>query len=845
MKKIKSFLLSNLAALGIIPIAIAASCSKQPVENNQKDKTDSNKKDTKDPSNDLDTTSPSTPIPGTQGTPGANGSRNNNPEVNGEEVKKFIANKSFDQLFKIKNQTFNNTIETSSISANEFTNKLSSDELKIESLNDIVKVEFANPIKNSDNQSVTLYVKIAGIETPKQFTLTGFKREQVLDIQPPQKQESEFSLYRKMTQVERYKKDIQDYDPILARNSQPRNLGISDAEKAKFDEKANSLNLPTYDRANLLGMTIPKYDSNGTFLGLDIKTDGETPKGPSWVDNYRKDGPKNRGLARTITNETYSNIAMQTYQFSIVNWKISSDANERKITGELLKNDEDLTILINRVQNTEKRKEFLDKYKKIKGVPAAVKLLVDDKDNIGIWQQLIIENGSETEAAKIYTEYIKQHREKIKNKVNANTVLKQDTKERINKFVDEATDFYELSYLHQQMSGVDGTAWIMDYEIPENGKYPTKFYFGTNLHVIDGMSPDTFVSFGLARLSKDRPSILNTLKVITQDDAFKMYGFGKNALTRIFDGRDYLKADPVNFLADKSFDKKEYIDFAIFEVDFAKTEENTEEKIREITNDYADLPAEKKAQFANYDYLTSYDKINVPLAGKGPTELEKFDNLYILGYPKTNSGQFLDYYLDKYEDENQLKHARNTFSLWTNASYKFYKSHAPSDTDVNKKKELELGSWLSYNIGYRTFIDKPGINDQFLSTPVNGNGLYRSNDGKQYVSMNLAYAPKQYIPGGGASGSSIRTKENKIVAIFHSANAFASVGLSAALRSSGFDYQGLYGTYNLPQYDVIYGTGKDQQNSYRHEMLKRNKGRTWLFQNGFEESNVPKEFKFK
>ncbi|SYV97389.1 Membrane-associated lipoprotein precursor, partial [Mycoplasmopsis edwardii] len=93
--------------------------------------------------------------------------------------------------------------------------------------------------------------------------------------------------------------------------------------------------------------------------------------------------------------------------------------------------------------------------------------------------------------------------------------------------------------------------------------------------------------------------------------------------------------------------------------------------------------------------------------------------------------------------------------------------------------------------------------------------------------MNLAYAPKQYIPGGGASGSSIRTKENKIVAIFHSANAFASVGLSAALRSSGFDYQGLYGTYNLPQYDVIYGTGKDQQNSYRHEMLKRNKGRTW------------------
>ncbi|SYV97176.1 Membrane-associated lipoprotein precursor, partial [Mycoplasmopsis edwardii] len=102
-----------------------------------------------------------------------------------------------------------------------------------------------------------------------------------------------------------------------------------------------------------------------------------------------------------------------------------------------------------------------------------------------------------------------------------------------------------------------------------------------------------------------------------------------------------------------------------------------------------------------------------------------------------------------------------------------------------------------------------------------------NDDGKEYVSMNLGYLPRRYIPGGGASGSSVRTKDNKVVAIFHTANEFASTGIAAALRSSGFDYQGLYGGYNLPQYDVIYGTGKDQKNSYRHEMLRRNKGRTW------------------
>ncbi|MCU9933223.1 hypothetical protein NWQ33_05045 [Mycoplasmopsis cynos] len=59
------------------------------------------------------------------------------------------------------------------------------------------------------------------------------------------------------------------------------------------------------------------------------------------------------------------------------------------------------------------------------------------------------------------------------------------------------------------------------------------------------------------------------------------------------------------------------------------------------------------------------------------------------------------------------------------------------------------------------------------------------------------------------------------------------------------NYNGLFGEYNLPQYDVIYGTGKDQQNSYRDEMKKKSKKKTWLFKNGFELENVPEEYKFK
>ncbi|UWV77494.1 DUF31 family putative serine protease [Mycoplasmopsis cynos] len=77
--------------------------------------------------------------------------------------------------------------------------------------------------------------------------------------------------------------------------------------------------------------------------------------------------------------------------------------------------------------------------------------------------------------------------------------------------------------------------------------------------------------------------------------------------------------------------------------------------------------------------------------------------------------------------------------------------------------------------------------------------------------MSLGYIPKQYAPGGGSSGSSVRNQNNKVVGIIHAGTFTARASVAAALRSNGFNYQGLFGEYNLPQYDVIYGTGKDQK----------------------------------
>ncbi len=60
-------------------------------------------------------------------------------------------------------------------------------------------------------------------------------------------------------------------------------------------------------------------------------------------------------------------------------------------------------------------------------------------------------------------------------------------------------------------------------------------------------------------------------------------------------------------------------------------------------------------------------------------------------------------------------------------------------------------------------------------------------------------------------------------------------------RSPGKDYNKLFGNYNLPQYDLIYGGGKDQKNSYRQALEAKYKsmnGKTLkpnYFENGLAE----------
>nr|VZK65156.1 Membrane-associated lipoprotein [Mycoplasma feriruminatoris] len=110
--------------------------------------------------------------------------------------------------------------------------------------------------------------------------------------------------------------------------------------------------------------------------------------------------------------------------------------------------------------------------------------------------------------------------------------------------------------------------------------------------------------------------------------------------------------------------------------------------------------------------------------------------------------------------------------------------------------------------------------------------------------------PRFYAPSGGASGSSVRNNKNELIGVFHVANGSAKTGLATVFRSPGYNYQGLFGKYNLVEYDLIYGGAKHQINSYRYSLYRKYRDKpdfkTALFEKGLDrQKGIPDKFKFK
>ncbi|EFF41252.1 Ig-specific serine endopeptidase MIP [Mycoplasmopsis alligatoris] len=403
-----------------------------------------------------------------------------------------------------------------------------------------------------------------------------------------------------------------------------------------------------------------------------------------------------------------------------------------------------------------------------------------------------------------------------------------------------------------------GTAWILDFKLEEDGSYPKTWYFGANVHQLKRFSTaaDTEGNYRdqwnsrttELRLTKVKDSVLEKEKLYStnEESQFEKFSLKPFKARTVFLGIDFLNKDPKDFVSknSKSNILKEYIDFGVIEITF-----DTSELAKKVTSNYA-LNKDEHISFLKNSFLKDY-----PTVEKGKSTI---DDLYILGYPNTNSDASWDLETDEKEKAKKPESQRGVpRSLYTNKNKLLFNNFDKNWT------EFKNGGGFSRGLGHRSFIDKPGVFDSLLSQSKFGSYYfpYELPDNKTkfkfeagndqeinnlFVSMGLGYLVKNYSPASGSSGSSVRNGKNELVGIFSAGNNFSNEGIVQAFRSEGYDYKGYFGDYNLPQYDLIYGGGKDQRISYR-EMLKKlykdKKIKTNLFKDGLD--TIPDEYKFK
>ncbi|MCY2902987.1 Ig-specific serine endopeptidase MIP [Mycoplasmopsis arginini] len=665
---------------------------------------------------------------------------------------------------------------------------------------------------------------------------------------------SEFDKYEKLDQFGRFKKDNEEYLKALKQSlsfsknvkslSDLRpNLIIDETKKREFDAKAEELKLDSYDNSAYKGFSVPTYHKDGSYDGLEVYAD-EVGKGPSAIDSLgKKNIYQTIGLARTIVNEQFLKIAHQTFSLTLNNYntfekEITNAENSIKFW-EDAKNETTFKNQINqkleelRTNRVQIEKEWDEKIKNNKDVHLT--------DSLNEQKRKILEDYDKT--IKHFETHTREKEIEILRK--------------------QITEYKERANTKRELLSESGTIWVLDYQPVSNGKYPTKWYFGTNAHVAKAITKN-LSGFTITKINNDI-KVGAKLRISSMDDNITSFSNqDPSAIQTVFTAADYLSKSPKEFLSDRQKeiykDVEEFADFAVIEIDFEKmaqsfvaisndknvtqnfTSQNNFNLAKEITNNYANNP-DVHIKFRNKSYLHDYQAINYPLRGKISKSL---DNLYAVGWP----GSRTDFYLKPYQDDDQKERAKwgTSYSLWTNTESEYYDAKITSGENGPSsfsEETLNRGDFLSYQIGYRSFADKPGILDSFLTSPLISGQLYE-HEGKKYMSMALKYMPRRWAPTGGSSGSSVRNQNNELVAVHHATNNIARMGLSVAFRSEGFNYNGLFGNYNLPQYDLIYGGGEFQTKSYRQalKLLYPQLEKTNLFSEGLNDENIPDKFKF-
>ncbi|AJM72090.1 Ig-specific serine endopeptidase MIP [Mycoplasma yeatsii] len=800
--------------------------------------------------------------------------------INSEQKLKEVADITFKTKFGSE-KTLSNTLP-SEVEESPSSLKISFKETKYKE-NISVSVNNANTEKNASTNisntkgEVTIFIEFLNRKENKsqnkKMLLTGLMRNSGFDHNNRQETDPTASFggreglekYDKADQKQRFNIDNEKYIKILesmytqglSKNVDIKKefgLDLTEEQIEEFNKLAEEVSFDSYYNSALKGFTLPVFEDNKKKLKINDRA--EVNKGPSFTDSLGSDHVKSHGLARTLTNQTYKTMAEQTFQ---VKFTYKKDFSVE--IANLKKN-----IEIIRSWDENKFKEFKD--------GEVRKLELQYNFEIQKLQQEINSIDSKEKARKAEKENelqdLKNKLEKEKSEILAHTKISliKSQQDELNKLIEKREQGKELA-------NESGTMWIMDYQL-DNANSPTTFYFGTNSHVAKAIT-DNLTRVSITRI-KESVKIGQTLKLNSFDPNFETFTFeindqNRNAVSAIFHATDFIDKKPADYLVEQQAEKYKdagfFADFAVVEFDFNSLLNNsnfTAVSARKEIDQYKSLDAKKLSaiitnnyatkgnyvKFKSDSYLTDYEKVDRPiLIKKDRNDKEKLNNLesiYVLGYPTSES----DYYLRQHLDDDQISEKKNDFSLWTNSDSKYFDSVSKQEgsSSLYSDEELARGNFLSYQIGYRSFTNKPGLTDAFLATHRVGNELYTLTLGgktKQYFNFGLELMPRFYSPAGGASGSSVRNKNNELIAVYHASNGSAKTGLATMFRSPGYNYQGLFGEYNLPEYDLIYGSGQNQINSYRHALEKKFKDsniKTKLFENGFSINNIPDDFKF-
>ncbi|AFN65396.1 hypothetical protein WEN_03075 [Mycoplasma wenyonii str. Massachusetts] len=353
-----------------------------------------------------------------------------------------------------------------------------------------------------------------------------------------------------------------------------------------------------------------------------------------------------------------------------------------------------------------------------------------------------------------------------------------------------------------------GTGWILDYQLTDDGKYPTTWYIGTNAHVVnsfrfsdnpyDQRLPYYTGETNKLRWMNDKVNYSDVeLWTGKSCRAVKGYGYLDIGLSKPETGEKHrpeygfirskkikepkLFYMPYNFLkpnASLGIPDHNYRDFAVLEIEFSDPE-----TAKELTND-----------FANKYKVDSTNAINIfanPIDSK--YSLEKLDdaneNFYTVAYPHTQK--------DKYTPAVNF--------------------------DVQKAEASNLTKEMYYLSGERIrgYVDAKKLEDRHPSLKTEWNG-------KELSEVGHLYWINKFALEGGSSGSLYTDKDGNVLGVKRLAEWVVSNHSGIVpLRSNEIKKDGVI--YS-PKYDLILGS-ENQTSSYKQQVeryITKYGKRTWL-----------------